>query len=130
MTAAPAPAPKPKPPQGRGRIKNLPDQYRNGLIEEIIDRAKNVWALFMNPKVRLSSKFVLVVVAIYAILPDFVPGPFDDVIVIYFGVEAFENMAARDLAAAGEPINSAAPDAPADEEDFVVAEVREVPPES
>lgn len=101
MTASPPANPQPASPQkGRGRLlKNLPAEQRKNLLEDIIGDIKDVWQLFWHPAVRFSTKLIMIATLIYVLMPDFLTGPFDDVIVAYFGSQWFLSRATADLVA-------------------------------
>ncbi|KKP70132.1 hypothetical protein A2X44_00285 [candidate division CPR3 bacterium GWF2_35_18] len=121
MKKTPPANPQPS-PSGRARLRRLPEQNRKDLIADIVANAKEVWMLFRHPKVLFRHKLIFIGTILYVIVPvDIFFGPFDDVIVLYFGSQWFLDLARADIGVQqsdSEPLGY--------EEEVVEAEVQEI----
>lgn len=77
------------------------------VLSEIMQSAQLVWRLMLDPRVPLSSKFVVPGILLYVFSPiDLVPealllmlGMIDDLAVIYFGIKLFVHLCPPDVVA-------------------------------
>jgi uncharacterized membrane protein YkvA (DUF1232 family) len=71
-------------------MKNFPPT--GGIFTDLFTRIKLVLRLLADPRISPWLKILPLGSALYFVIPDFVPGPIDDVAVIWFGVYFFVEM--------------------------------------
>lgn len=71
-------------------IKNFPPG--GGLFNDLVTRVKLVLRLMADQRISPWLKILPLGSALYFLIPDIVPGPIDDVAIIWFGVYLFVEM--------------------------------------
>lgn len=69
--------------------KNLGKRSSSSASLSIFDRPRMMWALFTDRRVNIFYKLIPLGAFLWIILPDFIPGGIDDLVLAYFGPEFF-----------------------------------------
>jgi uncharacterized membrane protein YkvA (DUF1232 family) len=74
---------------GEERQKKIPPAKRSKVFEEISLRMKLILRLLMDSRVHPLLKLLPLAPLIYLLVPDLLPGPIDDAIVLWLGSQLF-----------------------------------------
>jgi len=68
-----------------------------GFIRDLIFRARLIYHLMRDRRVRTVLKLIPLASLAYLVIPDFIPFPIDDVLVIAFGMNTFLKLCPADI---------------------------------
>jgi hypothetical protein len=69
--------------------KNMGKGSSSSAVLDIFDRPRMMWAMFIDGRVSAFYKLIPIGAFLWILLPDFVPGGLDDLVVAYFGPQFF-----------------------------------------
>lgn len=69
--------------------KNMGSISSSSATLDIFDRPRMIWAMFTDGRVSIFYKLIPIGAFLWILLPDFIPGGLDDLVVAYFGPQFF-----------------------------------------